>query len=396
MVIGKRPLSKSSMMPHQSRLKVHFSTLYRDLKAVMNRGHPISMFRDVFICMKLFRAPNDCDVIAVVLPSDVMGSDVIGLRLRCHATGHVCGRVLDRESPYWELLQLHFPPGFHILQARLSEFTNFSLDADASIRTEQDLLFEVVDQFGIPIVDDQIFACYARKSLPTPTRDHIVRVAGDVGTDGFLFGGATWHYRLKLLAKRYQGRDISPTDNILDWGVGCGRIARHFFEEGAENIRGADIDAVNVRWLNESLGRQVATRIDFDPPMPFHSEHFDIIYGHSVFTHLAYDDQFKWLGELRRVLKPGGFAFLTVCTEPGVYVTRFQDFRKFYEKYITDGFYDLQADPCGVDEGRDGYYRLVFHTQEFITEHWSKYFTIRRTLPCYMEHQSLLILQKPS
>ena len=35
--------------------------------------------------------------------------------------------------------------------------------------------------------------------------------------------------------------------------------------------------------------------------MPFPADHFDIIYGHSVFTHLTYEDQFKWLAELRRV-----------------------------------------------------------------------------------------------
>jgi ubiquinone/menaquinone biosynthesis C-methylase UbiE len=354
------------------------------------------MLKDFYINMKVFGASdNDYDVVAIVLGPDEMGSDALGLRLRCNKTGQVRGRVVDEESIYWNSMKPYFPPGFHIIQARLSEFIEFSRDAEGILRTANDLLFEVIDEFGNPIANDQIFALYSQRSLPTPTRDHITRVAGPIAADGFLFTGATWHYRLNLLAKRYRGHDILASDNILDWGVGCGRIARHFVESGSRNVVGADIDAFNVKWLNESVGREVAIRIDFDPPMPFPADHFDIIYGHSVFTHLTYEDQFKWLAELRRLLKPGQFAFLTVCAEPGVLITRFSDCAGFWDKFISDGFYDLGAQSIGVDEGREGYYRLVFHTQKFINENWAKYFIIRRALPCYIEHQTLLILQKP-
>ena len=57
--------------------------------------------------------------------------------------------------------------------------------------------------------------------------------------------------------------------------------------------------------------------------MPYPANYFDVMYGHSVFTHLAEKDHFNWLMEVERVLKPGGFGFFTVCTEPGVYITRY-------------------------------------------------------------------------
>ena len=180
------------------------------------------MLKDFYIIMKLFRtSDNDYDVVALVMGPDEMGSDSLGLRLRCNKTGQVRGRVVDEESIYWNLMKRYFRPGFHIIQARLSEFIEFSRDAEGSLWTANDLLFEVIDEFGNPIANDQIFAFYSQRSLPTPTRDHIIRVAGNVGIEGFLFTGATWHYRLNLLAKRYRGHDILASDNILDWGAGA-------------------------------------------------------------------------------------------------------------------------------------------------------------------------------
>jgi SAM-dependent methyltransferase len=281
-----------------------------------------------------------------------------------------------------------------LVEAQLSEFTRFTRDASSLLETVDDLAIEIVDFAGKPVIPDQVFAWYTARTLPMPTKDHIIRVAGDVGPEGFLFGGATWHYRLSFLAKRVMGREISRQDRVLDWGIGCGRVARHFFEREFWNVTGADIDGVNVNWLNESVGKSVARRIDFDPPMPYPDDYFDIVYGHSVFTHLRFDDQFKWLAELQRVIAPGGFAFVTVCSEPGVLVSRFSDYRTFWDKYQADGFYDWGAQPVGVDEGREGYYRLSFHTQRFIEERWSPYFVIESILPCYMEHQTLLILRK--
>jgi len=133
--------------------------------------------------------------------------------------------------------------------------------------------------------------------------------------------------------------------------------------------------------------------------MPFPDEYFDVVYGHSVFTHLSQNDHFAWLGEIRRVLKIGGYGFLTVCSEPGVYVTRHADATtnlEFLEEFRTVGCYDFEAQNVGVDAGREGYYRLVAHTQNYILKHWSRYFTIRRIIPCFMEHQDLIILERRS
>jgi hypothetical protein len=244
------------------------------------------MLKDFYVTMKFFgTSDNDYDVVALVLGPEEMGSDALGLRLRCNKTGQVRGRVVDEKSIYWNLMKRYFRPGFHIIQARLSEFIEFSRDAEGSLWTANDLLFEVIDEFGNPIANDQIFAFYSQRSLTTPTRHHINSRSGQRRNRGFPIHRRhlalpTESSRETLSGSRYSGlRQHSR--------LGSGRIARHFLEDRSGNVVGADIDAFNVKWFNESVGREVAIRIDFDPPMPFPADHFDIIYGHSVFTHLT-------------------------------------------------------------------------------------------------------------
>jgi ubiquinone/menaquinone biosynthesis C-methylase UbiE len=50
------------------------------------------------------------------------------------------------------------------------------------------------------------------------------------------------------------------------------------------------------------------------PHLPLGDNSFSLVYAFSVFTHI---DAFElaWLAELRRILRPGGMAYLTVHTE---------------------------------------------------------------------------------
>jgi ubiquinone/menaquinone biosynthesis C-methylase UbiE len=50
-------------------------------------------------------------------------------------------------------------------------------------------------------------------------------------------------------------------------------------------------------------------------PLNFADQHFDLIFNHSVVTHLDEKYQDAWLAELHRVTKPGGILLLTVSGE---------------------------------------------------------------------------------
>lgn len=364
----------------------------------MNFRQRSILAQTTFMNMKFFATKDDFDIVSVVVPSATTGADLDGCQFRCIKTGRLFGRVVDQASPYWTTLQAAHVPGFRVVQARLSDAVKFWRDEDVVPHTATDVHLQIVDGYGQPIREEVTFTWNARITLPLPSRENIIRVAGNVGLVGYLFGGATWFARLQSLVRRYVGRDIETLDNVLDWGVGCARIGRHLLERGFRGLHGADIDQVNIDWLHDNFGWKQAVRVDFDPPMPFENNFFDIIYGHSVLTHLSEIDQFRWLSELHRVLKPGGYAFLTTCGEDGVYQTRYRDVARHPEKielFLERGFFDFEnQSSVGVDAGREGYYRLVSHTRPYVMDRWSGLFSVCKIIPCFMDHQDLVILRK--
>ncbi len=80
--------------------------------------------------------------------------------------------------------------------------------------------------------------------------------------------------------------------------------ATHFF--------GADVDANAIEWCVRNLRNGAFVNSRPEPPLPFPSGHFDVVYCFSVFTHLDERMQDMWLIEIKRVLKPGGIVILTV------------------------------------------------------------------------------------
>ncbi len=113
-----------------------------------------------------------------------------------------------------------------------------------------------------------------------------------------------------------KGVDLSKPARILDFGCGCGRIAKWIIR-GHRNLEfhGVDVDAAAIEWCSNNLhpGRFHATGPV--PPLPFPRAHFDAIYCLSVFTHLNEEMQDLWLGELSRALKPTGLLLLTVHSD---------------------------------------------------------------------------------
>lgn len=119
--------------------------------------------------------------------------------------------------------------------------------------------------------------------------------------------GAEW------VAEHFQPHLSTPTPRLLDWGCGPGRILRHLpavFGEGGD-YHGADPNARSVAWCREQLAGVSVHQSQHAPPLPFPNEHFDGLYGISIFTHLSGPAHAAWFAELMRVLRPGGLALLT-------------------------------------------------------------------------------------
>lgn len=138
----------------------------------------------------------------------------------------------------------------------------------------------------------------------------LVLVSGAADANRYLETGREEADAISGLLMRH-GRTVNELTSILDLGCGCGRIARHL-PRIAKNARvcGCDLNGELVGWCTENLPFMDARVNPLRPPTPF-SEQFDFIYAISVFTHLSESLQHEWMGECRRLLKPGGLLLFT-------------------------------------------------------------------------------------
>ncbi len=104
-----------------------------------------------------------------------------------------------------------------------------------------------------------------------------------------------------------------PPGPMLDWGCGCGRTANWLLKRPgwAEAYHGCDVDRAAIRWLRKQELTQVEDCKD-NPPLPYSEASFAGLFAFSVLTHIRPERHAAWYKELRRVLRPGGRAFLTV------------------------------------------------------------------------------------
>ena len=104
---------------------------------------------------------------------------------------------------------------------------------------------------------------------------------------------------------------------VLDFGCFNGRLLRWLLDEARAGVEfwGVDIDAHAIEWVAARMSPPFQFAVTTtEPHLPFPQDHFDLIYAGSVFTHMA-DLAVAWLLELKRVLKPGGRAYLTFNDE---------------------------------------------------------------------------------
>jgi SAM-dependent methyltransferase len=80
-------------------------------------------------------------------------------------------------------------------------------------------------------------------------------------------------------------------------------------------LSGSDYNDKLADWCRRNIDFAEFRTNDLAPPLAFEDEQFDLVYSFSVFTHLTGDLQQAWLVELHRVLKPGGYLFVTLHGE---------------------------------------------------------------------------------
>jgi SAM-dependent methyltransferase len=150
-----------------------------------------------------------------------------------------------------------------------------------------------------------------RDGLPLPPALLRVRVTGDADPAEFLRGGAVGAEIIRRAIDRHSEGGMGQLGAVLDFGCGCGRIARHWAQVEGPEYFGCDYNAELVEWCADNLPFLNVATNGLAPPLPYSAERFDLVYAVSVFTHLSEDRQFDWMREISRVLRPGGMLLFT-------------------------------------------------------------------------------------
>lgn len=110
------------------------------------------------------------------------------------------------------------------------------------------------------------------------------------------------------------GAKLNRNTKVFEFGVGCGRVARHFLAESYENFLGSDLDPELIQWCNENLSKSSDTRFicnSYRPPLEIEDSSQELAYSISVFTHMTVENQRDWSEEMGRIMAPGGLLFVT-------------------------------------------------------------------------------------
>ncbi len=219
----------------------------------------------------------------------------------------------------------------------------------------------------------------------------------------YWFSGLSDYLKIMREASQH-GVDIH---RYLDFGCASGRVIRHFCAQSdVSEIWGSDINQRHIRWLYEHLPMRVKPVFNHCiPALPIPDNYLDLVSAFSVFTHI---DTFEtaWLAELRRILRPGGLAYLTVHNEDTWNILRgeldnpqnrlVQSIKSVDPEFPQRVMGEMPDQRTIYRHTVQGPYRAqVFHSNNYLKNVWGRFFEFLEILPAHHVRQTVLVLKKP-
>lgn len=196
------------------------------------------------------------------------------------------------------------------------------------------------------------------------------------------------------------GHSFDDFERLLDFGCGCGRFLRHLRPiSNRVEIHGTDIDPELIEWVNANLPYASTTVGQMTPPLPYPDEHFDLVINHSVFTHLDEHHQDLWLGELRRITRPGALLMLTFegtsswNRTVAMSEAAGDDIERWRAELETRGILSIHDDIFIGSTHPDSYHSTV-HAPWYVFEHWGGYLDVVAYFPEGSLTQDLVVLRR--
>lgn len=153
----------------------------------------------------------------------------------------------------------------------------------------------------------------AKDTFPIPSLSDREHYYPNQDLDYWL-SGLRDYLRVRQELKRL-GKDLSAGSKVFELGAASARVTRHFAAQAPElNATCCDVNYNHVEWVSTHLPTVTAFQNTSFPILPIEDRSFDLVTAFSVFTHVD-ELEGAWLMELNRILKPGGYAYITVQTE---------------------------------------------------------------------------------
>ncbi|MBA3974890.1 MAG: class I SAM-dependent methyltransferase [Candidatus Solibacter sp.] len=147
---------------------------------------------------------------------------------------------------------------------------------------------------------------------PLPPVSLRVKVAGTPLAYDYIDGGRKAVHSIDSIL-RAAGSSLDTHSAILEFGCGCGRVLSCL--DRTDGIAGCDLNPDLIAWVSRHLPGIDARLNGLEPPLPWTDGSFGLVFALSVFTHLPEPVALRWIAELSRVLKPGGYLAISTHGE---------------------------------------------------------------------------------
>ena len=265
---------------------------------------------------------------------------------------------------------------------------------------------EVHTQFGNVLDGRMLEEFLDRDPHPLPRTEDREGYQGERHYDWWL--GGLRDYLCVLSNLNRLGCRLAPGNRVFELGCASGRVLRHFALQGGYDAWGADINARHAEWIRLFMPTEIkAFQNTILPNLPLEDNFFDLVCAFSVFTHID-DLEVAWIAEVRRILKPGGVAYLTIHSDDtwdglkdhdSVIKTQLLSMKDHITEFrISEELFKHPMPqermvfwwPFGAS-----YNCSVFHTKSYIRSAWGRFFEILDIVRGASSYQDAVILRKP-
>lgn len=198
--------------------------------------------------------------------------------------------------------------------------------------------------------------------------------------------------------------EVDGPKRYLDIGGSTGRVIRHAVRLPDMECWLSDINVNWIDWVNKYFDSNViAYQSRITPSVPAEDNYFSVVSAFSVFTHLD-NDEMQWLLELRRVLRPGGYLYLTTMDENVWDKLKHPDW-SWLRNSVSRGnkdkeFAALVAKPLPGERfvwsysDAESYNINTFLRSDYVKRHWGKLFSSVEYRPAGHGFQTVVVLKK--